>query len=52
LATKRHRKHKSRQRDGYLCLESEGAPIRFRNIRIMELPGGDASGDQIAPVVE
>lgn len=40
------------RRKGYLCLESEGAPIRFRNIRIMELPGGDASGDQIAPVVE
>ncbi|GAB5562847.1 MAG: hypothetical protein SynsKO_44940 [Synoicihabitans sp.] len=40
------------RRKGYLCLESEGASIRFRNIRIMELPGGNASGDQIAPVVE
>jgi hypothetical protein len=25
------------QRKGYLCLESEGAPIHFRNIRIIEL---------------
>lgn len=24
--------------DGYLCLESEGSPIRFRNLRIRELP--------------
>ncbi len=24
--------------EGYLCLESEGAPIHFRNIRIRELP--------------
>ncbi|HXK61323.1 MAG TPA: DUF1080 domain-containing protein, partial [Acidobacteriota bacterium] len=23
---------------GYLCLESEGAPIEFREIRIRELP--------------
>lgn len=40
------------RRKGYLCLESEGAEIHFRNIRIMELPGGNASGDQIAPRVE
>lgn len=26
------------QRKGYLCLESEGAEIHFRNIRILELP--------------
>ena len=25
-------------RSGYLCLESEGSPIDFRNIRIRELP--------------
>lgn len=37
---------------GYLCLESEGAQIRFRNIRIMELPGGMATGSEIVPVVE
>lgn len=27
----------SSQRKGYLCLESEGAPIHFRNIRLIEL---------------
>ncbi len=31
--------HSSRKK-GYLCLESEGAEIHFRNIRIMELPPG------------
>lgn len=29
---------KSTQRKGYLCLESEGAEIHFRNIKIMVLP--------------
>ncbi len=37
---------------GYLCLESEGAEIHFRNIRIMELPPGITSVEQTAPVVE
>ncbi len=36
---------------GYLCLESEGAEIHFRNIQIMELPPGITSADQIAAVV-
>ena len=31
---------KSTQRKGYLCLESEGAEIRFRNFRLIELPSG------------
>ena len=31
---------KSTQKKGYLCLESEGAEIHFRNIKIMELPPG------------
>jgi hypothetical protein len=39
----------SSQRKGYLCLESEGAPVRFRNIKIMELPGGRATPEQTAP---
>ena len=39
-------------RKGYLCLESEGAEIHFRNIRIMELPPGITNDEQIAPVVE
>lgn len=30
----------STQREGYLCLEAEGAPIRFRNLTIIELPRG------------
>lgn len=37
---------------GYLCLESEGAEIHFRSIRIMELPPGVTSPEQTAPVVE
>lgn len=36
---------------GYLCLESEGAEIHFRNIRIMELPPGVIKPSEIAPVV-
>lgn len=28
----------ARPRTGYLCLEAEGAPVEFRNIRIRELP--------------
>ncbi|MDO8538818.1 MAG: DUF1080 domain-containing protein, partial [Opitutaceae bacterium] len=38
------------QRKGYLCLESEGAPIHFRNIKLMELPGGRATPEQTAPL--
>lgn len=37
---------------GYLCLESEGAEIHFRNIRIMELPPGVTTPEQTAPVLE
>jgi len=35
-------------RKGYLCLESEGAEIHFRNIRILELPGGRVTPEQTA----
>jgi len=42
----------SSQRKGYLCLESEGAEIHFRNIRLMELPPGVTTPDQVAPVAE
>ena len=31
---------RSSQKKGYLCLESEGAEIHFRNIRLLELPPG------------
>lgn len=40
---------KSTQRKGYLCLESEGAEIHFRNIKLMELPGSVITPEQIAP---
>ena len=33
----------STQKKGYLCLESEGAEIHFRNIRLLELPPGVTS---------
>ena len=42
----------STQKKGYLCLESEGKEIHFRNIRLMELPPGVISPDQTAPVLE
>ena len=31
---------RSSKKKGYICLESEGAEIHFRNIKIMELPAG------------
>jgi len=39
------------QKKGYLCLESEGAEIHFRNIRILELPPGVTSPEQTAPLL-
>jgi len=39
-------------RKGYLCLESEGAEIHFRNIQIMELPPGVTTPAQTAEVVK
>ena len=43
---------KSSVKRGYLCLESEGAEIHFRNIRIMELPPGVTTAEQTAPHVK
>lgn len=43
---------KSTQKKGYLCLESEGAEIHFRNIKIMELPPGITSAEQAAPLLD
>src|SRR5215472_3721280 len=34
------------QRKGYISMEAEGAKIYFRNMRIMELPGGSAPDAQ------
>lgn len=42
---------RSTRRKGYLCLESEGAEIRFRNLRILELPPGVTRPDQVAPAL-
>ena len=36
---------------GYLCLESEGSEIHFRNIHILELPPGITTPEQTAPEV-
>jgi hypothetical protein len=42
----------STQKKGYLCLESEGKEIHFRNIKLLELPPGVTSPEQIAPVLK
>lgn len=42
----------STQRKGYLCLESEGSEIHFRNIKLMELPPGVTTVWQAAPVIQ
>lgn len=42
---------KSSQKKGYICLESEGAEIHFRNLRVIELPPGVTSAEQTAPVI-
>jgi hypothetical protein len=36
-------------RKGYLCLESEGSEIHFRNIRLMELPPGQVTEGEAVP---
>lgn len=37
---------------GYICMESEGKEIHFRNLKIMELPGGLADETNTAPLIE
>ncbi|HEX6226475.1 MAG TPA: DUF1080 domain-containing protein [Chryseolinea sp.] len=44
--------NKATQKKGYLCLESEGAEIFFRNFSIVELPAGVTSADQMAPEIK
>ncbi|MBY5958164.1 DUF1080 domain-containing protein [Membranicola marinus] len=39
----------STQRKGYMCLESEGAEIHFRNLKVIELPGGLAEEVESLP---
>ena len=36
-------------RKGYIALEAELAPVDFRNIRILELPGTNAPAEETAP---
>jgi len=43
---------KASVKKGYICLESEGAEIHFRNIKIMELPPGITNAENTAPVVK
>ena len=43
---------KTSVKKGYICLESEGAEIHFRNIQIMELPPGITTEENTAPKVE
>ncbi len=43
---------KSSQKKGYLCMESEGAEIHFRNMKIMELPPGVTTPEQTAPEIK
>jgi hypothetical protein len=40
------------QKKGYLCMESEGAEIHFRNVKIMELPPGVTTPEQTAPEIK
>ncbi len=39
-------------RKGYICLESEGSPIYFKNIRIKELPSTNPKPKEVADVAE
>ena len=39
-----------RYRKGYLALESEGAPVEFRHLRIRELPSSGALPEDTAPM--
>ena len=43
---------KAQVKKGYICLESEGAEIHFRNIRIMELPPGVTTPEQTASLAK
>jgi hypothetical protein len=43
---------KASVKKGYLCLESEGAPVEFRNIRILELPPGVTAPEQAFPELD
>ena len=39
-----------RPRKGYICLESEGGTVHYRNLRIKELPSTNPKPEDVAPV--
>ena len=39
-------------RKGYLCLESEGSPVEFRNLRLRELPTTNPKPEEVATADE
>ncbi len=42
----------AKPRKGYVCLESEGSEVHFRNIRIRELPGSNPPAEMVAKEAE
>jgi len=38
----------AKPRKGYICLESEGSPVQFRDLKIKELPGTNPKPEEIA----
>jgi hypothetical protein len=46
------RGHDIGPRKGYICLESEGSEVHFRNIRILELPSSNPPADMVAKKAE
>lgn len=41
--------HSSNPRKGYICLESEGGEVQYRNLKIRELPSSNPSSEFVAP---
>lgn len=41
----------SSQKRGYVCIESEGGEIHFRNLKIIELPPGVTTPEQAVPIL-
>jgi len=39
-------------RKGYICLEAEGSPVHFRNIKIKELPSTNPSTSEVATAAQ
>lgn len=39
-------------RKGYICLESEGSPVQFQNLKLKELPSTDATAEETAYVFD